>query len=948
MMLATPKKSYIALAVAQALFSGSLLAQDFVGGGDFTLENSNQIYESIYGKYFSTNSLIPALGEDKIANNITGTVKNITAINLYGGYACNRLYGADQIPRHSSVGKARASKNTVYVVQSQFENITGGYSESLHYSLANDVVANENQVVIKDNSKVKNDVYGASVLTYSGASNQPERPIKIEALNNKISVEDSTVHNLFGATVNKHLAGMPGHGKNSSSIITNNNDIEAINSSIGSPDSSASIYGSYSAIAWLHRKSLISHNNDIVLSNNQNSYIDDLIGAFSYFMSIPQRISPESYLTDLQNNTIQVSSNKNLKVLSIIAGYSKEVFDLSTSCNSQSILRNNQITLKNSDLTTLDNTKPLTIIAGYGNVRTYLNSTNIQIIDNTINIQNTSITGHSENSIYGGYGVVSRDARLSSQNFNLVTVSQNKINIRDSTIQANIYGGFAKHSNEYNIIEKTIASNNSVTLKGNTTIDGDIFGGYSQAYFGDYRNHQSIADTDDPTHIREANNNTITIQGNVNLQNAKLYGSNLSNEWTQNNVLAIDGWKGNVDSIQNFNKITFKNIAWENNGIVTNIVGKDASSLANTEIELISINPETKVTAGDQMYIVKSDKALGTNIDSITVAQDFLSGVGVRGEGTLSVDDLGNILFSVGGTSPSGQADLTVTQQALAVGFLNHGSELIPEIFGYLNQSPIHGLKTFAIVQDSATSYDVNPELRLNGWNGMFGIASTWGNAVISAFIEVGDANYQLDHSQSNPQSGQGDFSYYGAGVASRFWFTDHQYMDVAGRVGTMKNDMQNAFQDAENNLYSHEVKDYNAHIAFGHNFELTENLAFYTQASYDYTHIDDESFMLGGNQFKIDSMDSHLLRMKVGINHWNQSVATRLGIAYEYEFNGKATATVDDLSIRPAELQGGTFVPEVGVTGYITDRFTLQGTAKFYIGQQDGLSGIIQATYLF
>jgi len=97
-------------------------------------------------------------------------------------------------------------------------------------------------------------------------------------------------------------------------------------------------------------------------------------------------------------------------------------------------------------------------------------------------------------------------------------------------------------------------------------------------------------------------------------------------------------------------------------------------------------------------------------------------------------------------------------------------------------------------------------------------------------------------------------------------------------------------------------------------------------------------------------TLDSHRARLG-GRYAWDsEGFSPYLGVAYEYEFAGRAKAIADDEKVKVPSLRGSTGIAELGLTFEpcddkpLTVDFGLQG----YLGKRRGLTGSLQVRYVF
>jgi len=105
------------------------------------------------------------------------------------------------------------------------------------------------------------------------------------------------------------------------------------------------------------------------------------------------------------------------------------------------------------------------------------------------------------------------------------------------------------------------------------------------------------------------------------------------------------------------------------------------------------------------------------------------------------------------------------------------------------------------------------------------------------------------------------------------------------------------------------------------------------------------------GDPIRFDSVDSHRLRAGGRFNYAvNAYIAPYAGLAYEYEFDGKAAATAYDQSIPAPSLQGGTGIGELGLTvkGNKNMPLSIDLGVQGYVGTREGVTGSLQVRYEF
>lgn len=562
---------------------------------------------------------------------------------------------------------------------------------------------------------------------------------------------------------------------------------------------------------------------------------------------------------------------------------------------------------------------------------------------NNVTINGTEVTGK----VYGGYsgeGIAKKNTAtiiggiikdevcggISNDNY----ADNNTVNISGGTVNAKIYGGYSV---------MVSANNNIVNISGGT-INNNVYGGWGSGY----------------VNTNTANNNQIIISGTADIKNANLYGydfHNKDNATGTGNTLTIDGWSGSTKSAQNFSDINFKNVNWNNGGTVLKITAGGTDDLKDTNINLNSIAGGSKIAVGDTMTFISSNADL-TGVNYKT-DNSFTAGVALEGEGTASVDSEGNVKFTVNGLKTSGQTELVAQTRAASAAFVNQGTDLIADSLDVLSRDSNYGIKTFAAVHGNKSKYDVNSDIKINGWSTIVGVGNTaeftdgdnfsWG-----VFYENGSGNYRTYNSFNNEFfRGDGSLVYNGGGIAARYENNNGVYTEGSLRAGMLKNDMDNALRDASGNNYGYESESayYGAHIGVGKIISLSESSDLDVYGKFFHTYVEGDSFNVAGDKFEFDSINSDRLRVgaRVTTNKENK-FSTYYGLAYEYEFNGDADMKAQGINAPTQSLQGSSYMAELGLNYQPTpdSPWSFDLNLRGYTGERQGGSFNVQATYTF
>ena len=556
---------------------------------------------------------------------------------------------------------------------------------------------------------------------------------------------------------------------------------------------------------------------------------------------------------------------------------------------------NNVITIKNSTLSKVTG----------GHTEGELKNDDAK--NNTVNIENSSITY-----LVGGYSIGG-------------TVSGNKVSITGNNNSFQTVSG--------GTTGEATATGNTVTINGNVEASGFIAGGVGETGYSKIYGNQVIIqsgtvtgkiyggcayiNTDKTTEVYD-NNITIENKAAKNI-GADLYGGYAySNQATiRDNTLTLNGWSGSIKSVQNFSDIDFKEVDWQNGGTVLTITG----------------SPE---------------KASG-----------FFAGVTVYGDGQFAVDDKGNITYTVQEVKTNKQIDLVAENRAVAAAFINQGTDLISDSLDTLSRDGSYGVKTFAAVHGNRSKYDVNSDLKINGWSTIVGVGNaaefadgdefSWG-----VFYENGSGNYRTFNEFNNEFfRGDGNLVYNGGGIAARYENANGVYTEGSLRAGMLKSDMDNALRDGSGNYYGYDSESayYGAHIGVGKIISLSDSSDLDVYGKFFHTYTEGDSFTVANDKFEFDSITSDRLRLgaRVTTNKAN-AFSTYYGLAYEYEFNGDADMRAQNLAAPTQSLQGSSYMAEVGFNYQPTpdSPWNFDLNLRGYAGEREGGSFNVQATYTF
>ncbi len=610
-----------------------------------------------------------------------------------------------------------------------------------------------------------------------------------------------------------------------------------------------------------------------------------------------------------------------------------------------------------------------------------------------------------EKNIAGGYVKIDK-----TQSFNgIVTANNNRVDIINSYVYADgenqkINGGYVSEISD-NFTGFTSADNNIVYID-NSMIMGGIVAG--ENIKGQANGNRIIIKNNSYIYSpyegiiggfgKNASDNTIELNG-TNTVSAHLYGWMDESSDTvgihDNNVLKINDFSSSINGVHNFNTILFENVKWNQEPTfnttynqATDKWGKtegtggvlvtDISNIDNVKLGNIS---GSDLKTGDKAYLIfayddNSNKQELEDLADVNGGKvENYSGVAKIINTQLLYEDNVNIIFKIDGQISPGdwrmpalsavvtgvernkQTDLVASNRAVAAAFVNQGTDLIADSLDTLSRDGKYGVKTFAAVHGNRSKYDVNSDIKINGWSTIVGVGAenehNGGDFSWGVFYENGSGNYRTYNDFNNEFfRGDGSLVYNGGGIAARYENSHGVYTEGSLRAGMLKSEMTDALSDGENKYgYESETAYYGAHIGVGKIFSLGDDSDLDVYGKFFHTYTEGDSFNVAGDEFEFDSINSDRLRIgaRVTSNKENK-FSTYYGLAYEYEFNGDAEMRAAGMKAPTQSLQGSSVMAEIGLNYQPApdSPWSFDLNMRGYAGERQGGSFNVQATYTF
>lgn len=257
--------------------------------------------------------------------------------------------------------------------------------------------------------------------------------------------------------------------------------------------------------------------------------------------------------------------------------------------------------------------------------------------------------------------------------------------------------------------------------------------------------------------------------------------------------------------------------------------------------------------------------------------------------------------------------------------------------------------------------YQTGSHVDVNGFSLAAGIGkkNTLGNGTMlnGLFFETGWGNYSTYNSFAGLASirGDGDTRYYGGGYLGRYQKTNGQYVEGSVRAGRTTSTFRSGDLNAvvgQSADYTVGAPYYGLHLGIGKKKPVGPNLTLDTYGKFFWSRLGGSNATVAGTPVHFDAVNSQRWRLGAKLTRKaDERTTVRTGLAYQFEFGGKASASTLGYSIDAPSLKGGTGIVELGVTiapkkGGNTPALdiSLQG----FVGKCQGITGSVQATWKY
>jgi hypothetical protein len=629
------------------------------------------------------------------------------------------------------------------------------------------------------------------------------------------------------------------------------------------------------------------------------------------------------------------------------------------------------------------------VYGGYANVP----SGSVTVTNNKVIISSGgTVTG----AVYGGYA-----ADASMEDSDSATVTGNTVRISGGTVNGSVYGGWLDTGGS-GIAEangNTVATGNTVAISGSPTFGPGVglYGGYDgSGVFGDI-----------------FTGNTLTVwnysgSAVASVQNFENYAfffpvTQSGPVLTVTGTAALTGVTGNVGNWESkSSKVTEVSTSGGTNPLQAGarVVLIDAKGTLNQtgfsqptaegthgatlryDWTLTTVDePPDKCSASGHCLVARLDD-VESRPGAKSVPEGNLGGLAliaqgadlVAGPGLAGAQDAVRAALLYAGGPPE---TVKSVQEPLRFAPAEDQRRTVRSIQEPLRFTPTEGanredgpvVAAFSAFSGGSIRHDTGAietltgsSLDMTGVSLLTGVAlgadAPAGRLTLGAFGEYGQGSYDSSLSfQGGSVHGSGRAWNLGGGVLGRLDFTGSDsgraYTEASFRAGRLHNTYASGLYDGQGREAGFESSApyYGAHLGLGHLWNVTEGSTLDLYGKYFWARVGaDEVTLTTGEQVKFETVDSHRLRLGGRVTGTlNEHLRPYLGAAYEWEFDGRAKATVSGFDLDPT-LFGGTGIGELGLMVRPSDTLPLffDLGVQGYEGTRRGLTGSLRARFEF
>lgn len=580
-----------------------------------------------------------------------------------------------------------------------------------------------------------------------------------------------------------------------------------------------------------------------------------------------------------------------------------------------------------------------------------------------------SATGNNEGYSFTKIGSGTLDLNSTADYSGMTIVREGKLNVGSNRLANSaglaLYGGatFDRGTADVNWDGKQLLVDGSNNLTANYI--GDLSAQNSDLYF-----ISSVSPTEP----------LLSVDGNVNISNSKynvgLSGGTQIADGTKLTLIQSNGTltADNITKGEGFDGVI--NIGSTIEADITNAVqvSEDGENLVigeqePTDPENPPVDPDPEQPTDPENPPVDPDPEQPTEPENPPIDPDQPTdpdNPSVDPDQPIDPDNPGSggsIVVDVSGSRAKSESKMLSEGFLGGLAFNLQGADLIADrgINSAIDVTNNENSAIFAQISRGSIDYETGSSVDMDGTNMLLGTAWKRGTeTTMGIFAEYGDGSYDTKNNFNGIEMrGSGDTSYFGGGLLARrdFSGTDagHYYLEGSMRLGRTDNEYTNSYlHDSLGRIAHYDIDGmyYGMHVGAGYLRQIDEHRTLDMYGKLLWTRQEGDTTMLStGEKLNFSDIDSWRWRMGARFNYNDGAkVGYYAGLAWEHEFDGEASASVNNFVIDKPSLKGDSGIVEIGLNyrPSIDNPWILNLNVQNYFGARDGWRGGVEATYMF
>jgi len=494
------------------------------------------------------------------------------------------------------------------------------------------------------------------------------------------------------------------------------------------------------------------------------------------------------------------------------------------------------------------------------------------------------------------------------------------------------------------------ANNNSVIIENVSSAQNcRIFGGRAH---GNYDGGQI-----------QAINNTVTIIGDLDINESIIYGGYAENAGTG----GADYFTGNTLNAKNGHIKAYGIGGFENYNfyiqsldasmpIISVSSGNGAAFFiagVNEAIDISSLNigmclsQDIKLTGDETIVLIKS----GLGFEGAPKASQVAAQQGFAWLNVFDIYvDTNTKTLNAGFIKRIINPQTKSLSEGVAAGAIlaGQGSDIVNS--GLLSGLQEGKIEAVGALFGGSLKYDTGSFVEMSVFGAAAGFAKKFSGFDAGAFIEYANGNFDTEY---NGIKGDGQASAIGLSIIAKKDVNEKVYVEGLIRGGQLSNDYKTKLSDK----MTGETADFDySSIYFGFGFgagyiyKVSEKINIDGFGKYMLTSIGGgDTDLKNGDKYEFDSVLSNRIKFGAkGEYKINETIRPYLSLSYDYELSGDVNAKIEGSDTESPSLNGGTFSAGLGASAKVTEKLTLNLSAQVYSGVKEGVTGNLQVKYSF